>query len=156
VPSFSGEPRKPLRNGLSSLSASSWKNLASCVAVKPSRKSCIWDDKRSYNSYPEAHIWEIVSRSCPTTGKETTCSITASLRQRMNLQHGIIGGNGLEGDICMPTGTGKAARVTELMGQPTAPLLLCAADHTDLVAELASFLGERVNMETRGLGLRGA
>jgi len=66
----------------------------------------------------------------------------------MDLQHGIVRGDRLECDICMPTSAGETARVAELMCQSTALLLLYAADDADLVTEFAAFLGERVHMKT--------
>lgn len=53
----------------------------------------------------------------------------------------------------MPTRAGETACVAELMRQPTALLLLRAAYYTDLITEFATFLGQRVNMQTRRLGL---
>lgn len=52
----------------------------------------------------------------------------------MDLEHGIVGRDRLEGDVGMPSGTGEAADVAELMGQAAALLLLLAADDADLVA----------------------
>lgn len=47
----------------------------------------------------------------------------------------------------MPASTGKAANITELMGEATALLLLLTADHADLVAELTALLRQRVDMQ---------
>jgi hypothetical protein len=46
----------------------------------------------------------------------------------------------------VPTSTGKAANITELMSEATTLLLLLTADHTDLVTELAALLRKRVDM----------
>lgn len=46
-PEFNGEPRIPFRIGFPNLLASSWKNVASCVAVNVSRNAAICGDNRS-------------------------------------------------------------------------------------------------------------
>lgn len=46
----------------------------------------------------------------------------------------------------MPTSTGKAAHITELMSEATTLLLLLTADDADLVTELTALLGKGVDM----------
>lgn len=79
--------------------------------------------------------------------------ITSSLWEGVDLQHGVVGRDTLEADIGVPTDRGETARVAELMGETTAFLLLLAADDADLVAELAAFFGEGVDVKGRGFRL---
>ena len=66
----------------------------------------------------------------------------------MDLQHGVIRWNRLKREIGMPPNASESACVVELVGKSTPFLLLFAADHTDLVAELAALFRKRVNMKT--------
>lgn len=69
-PWLRGEPRIPFRKGFPSRRASSWKNVASCVAVKPSKNLAISGERRSYTSYPDAH-----NVSPPVSGRVWILSI---------------------------------------------------------------------------------
>lgn len=80
------------------------------------------------------------------TPKDGTYRITTRLGQGVNLEHGVVGGHLLKGDIGVPSGAGEAADVAELMGQAAALLLLLAADDADLVAQLTALLGQRVDV----------
>lgn len=60
--------------------------------------------------------------------------VAARLWERVNLQHGVVGGDGLEADVAVPAHGREAARVAELVREAAALLLLLAADHADLVA----------------------
>jgi hypothetical protein len=53
----------------------------------------------------------------------------------------------------MPPHRGKAAGVAELVCKAAALFLLFAADYADLVAELAAFFGQGVDVEGRAVGL---
>lgn len=55
----------------------------------------------------------------------------------------------------MPSDTRKPARVAELVCQSTALLLLFGADDADLVAKLAAFLSQWVDVKAGRLGLQG-
>ena len=66
----------------------------------------------------------------------------------MDLQHGIIGRHGLEGDVSVPARARKPTDVAELMGESATLLLLLAAYDTDLVAELAALFCQRVDVQT--------
>lgn len=67
-------------------------------------------------------------------------------RQGVDLEHGVVGRDGLERDIGVPTGRGEPADVGELVGQAAALLLLLAADDWDLVTQLATFFRQGVDM----------
>ncbi len=143
-----------MRNGLPRRRPSSMKNLASCVAVKPSRKAAISGDRRSKISYPEAHNWNCQHQCREGVGPgETRYRIAASRRQGVDLQHRIVWRHRLERDIGMPPNAREPARVVELVGKATPGLLLFAADDADLVAELAALLCKGVNVETWRFGL---
>ena len=66
----------------------------------------------------------------------------------MDLQHRIIRRHRFERDIRVPPHASEAARVVELVGEATPYLLLFATDDADLVAELASFFCERMDVKT--------
>ena len=61
-------------------------------------------------------------------------SITSGRRQRVYLQHSVVGGDGLERDIRVPARGGEATHVGELVCEASAFLLLFAAYDGDLVA----------------------
>jgi hypothetical protein len=94
---------------------------------------------------PELQIINIVAGS-----RILSCythSIAACFWQCVDLQHGVVRRCAFEGDIRMPSNACISARVAQLVCQSAALLLLLRADHTDLVAKLASFLGEWVDVE---------
>lgn len=63
----------------------------------------------------------------------------------MQMQPGLV-------HVAVPSSTGKAADVAQLMGQAAALLLLLARNDADLVAKLAALLGQRVHMQIRAGG----
>lgn len=71
----------------------------------------------------------------------------------MYLEHGVVGGNLLKGDIGVPARACKPADIAELVGEPAALLLLLAADNADLVSELAALLRQGVDVKARRLWL---
>jgi hypothetical protein len=75
-----------------------------------------------------------------------THSVAACLWQCVNLQHGVVRRCAFKGDVRMPSNTCISACVAQLVCQSAALLLLLRADHTDLVAKFASFLGEWVDV----------
>lgn len=60
--------------------------------------------------------------------------ITPGLRQRVDLQHGVVRGYALEGDIGVPACRCETRDVAELVRETAAFLLLFGAYHADLVA----------------------
>jgi hypothetical protein len=72
----------------------------------------------------------------------------------VDFQHCIIGRCWLESDIRMPPYTRETTCIAELVSKTTALLLLLRANHTNLITELTSFFGQRVNVEARSLRLR--
>lgn len=80
-------------------------------------------------------------------------SITSGRRQCVDLQHSVVGGDGLERDIRVPARGGEAAHIGELVCQASAFLLLFAAYDGDLVAEFGAFFGEGMDVEGGGGGL---
>lgn len=81
--------------------------------------------------------------------------VAAGGRQGVDLEHGVVGGDGLECDVGVPPGRGEAARVGALVREAAALGLLGRRDDADLVAELAALLGQGVDVEGGGLGLWG-
>lgn len=67
--------------------------------------------------------------------------IAAGLRERVDLQHGVVGGDALEADVGMPAHRGEPAGIAELVGEAATFFLLLAADDADLVTKLAAFFG---------------
>lgn len=65
----------------------------------------------------------------------------------MDLEHGVVGGDALETDVCVPACGRESTHVAELVCKTAAFLLLLAADDTDLVAQLAPFFCEGMDME---------
>ena len=59
--------------------------------------------------------------------------VAAGLRQRVDLQHRVVGGDIFKGDVGMPADGGEATCVAELVSESATLLLLFAADYTDLV-----------------------
>lgn len=74
-------------------------------------------------------------------------SIAAGGWEGMDLEHGVIRRHRLEGDVCVPARRGEAADVGELVRETPALLLLLAADHADLIPELAALLRQRMDVQ---------
>lgn len=74
-------------------------------------------------------------------------------RQRVNLEHGVVGGHRLKRDVCVPSCRCEPRDVAELVGQAAAFLLLLGADDGDLVAQLAALFCQGVDMEAGRFGL---
>lgn len=66
----------------------------------------------------------------------------------MDLEHSIVGWDALEADVCVPACGRESTHVAELVCETTALLLLLAANDTDLVAQLASFFCQGMDMES--------
>ena len=71
----------------------------------------------------------------------------------MNLEHSVVRRNRFERDVGVPASAGESANVAELMGEATALFLLLATYNADLVPKFAGFFGQRMYMQTGGLGL---
>lgn len=72
--------------------------------------------------------------------------VAACRGEGVDLEHGVVGGHRLEGDVGVPPGRGEAAHVGELVGEAAALFLLLGGDDGDLVAELAAFLRKGVDV----------
>ena len=73
--------------------------------------------------------------------------VAAGRGQGVDLEHGVVGRDGLKGDVAVPAVAGEPADVGELVGQAAALLLLLRRDDADLVPELAAFFGQGVDVE---------
>ena len=72
----------------------------------------------------------------------------------MDLEQSIVRWNGLKGDVCMPSITGKLARLVEWIDLlRLSSFLPHARNDADCVAQLAISFGDGMNVKTRGLGL---
>lgn len=78
-------------------------------------------------------------------------SISATLGQRVDFQHGIVRWHLFERYITMPSRTCKTADVAQLMGQAAALLLLFAGNDRDLITQLAALLGQGMDVQVGGL-----
>ena len=145
-----------VRKGLPNRAASSWKNLASCVAVRPSRNCCIAGESLSYTSYPEAQSYDRQHTLLTLLFLAVTYRIAPSLGQGVNLQHGVVRRHWLKRYVCVPSHARESARVAQLMRQTTSLFLFFRTDDTDLVAQLTSLFRERVYVKTRRFRLRKA
>jgi hypothetical protein len=92
------------------------------------------------------------------SGTEAVClswtySVTSGGGKCVYFEHGVIRGNLLKGDVRVPTRASKPADVAELVREAAALLLLLAADDADLVAELAAFLCQGMDVKARRFGL---
>lgn len=79
--------------------------------------------------------------------------VTACRGEGVDLEHRVVGRDRLERYVCVPARGGEARDVCQLVRQAAALLLLLGADDRDLVAELAAFLRQGVDVKVRGLGL---
>jgi hypothetical protein len=79
-----------------------------------------------------------------------TYGISASGRQSVNLQHGIVRRHLLKSDISMPAVACEFPWFCQLVHRSSSSfLLLHTADHADLIAKLATGFSEWMNMKTR-------
>lgn len=77
-----------------------------------------------------------------------TYSVTTGRGEGVDLQHCVVRGDGLERDIGVPAGAGETAHVAQLVCEAASLLLLLAADNANLVTELATLLGQGVDVKT--------